>query len=116
MTDSFNQLQIFSTYQQILHHSAKNVAENQDALVTKITPTMMDAHKNMQTAQKTGQELAHIEHQIRSINDISKAVQLAQDQLIHIISFLDQIESLLPPDFNTPTTPKKSDSESSPLQ
>lgn len=108
MTDSFNQLQILSTYQQVLHHSARNVSENQESLITKIIPTMAEAHKHMQTCHRLGQEIAHFEAQLKLVEDISGSVQHAQDQLIHIISFLDQIESILPEEFNTPTTPKKS--------
>jgi len=113
MTDSFNQLQILSTYQQLLHHSAKNVSENQESLITKIAPAMMEAHKNMQTCQRFGQDLALFESQLKLVDDVSNAVQRAQDQLIHIISFLDQIESIVPPDFNGPLTPQKTPSPTS---
>lgn len=74
----------------------------------------MDAHKNMQTVHATGQELAHFEQQIHIIEEISSAVQYAQDRLIHIISFLDQIESFIPPDLMKPSTPKKGGIEEPP--
>lgn len=107
VTDSFNLLQILSAYQQILHHSSRNVADNQDRLITKIEPTEAEVQRNMQHIQKTGNELSSLESQLKTIQSMANAVQLAQDQLVHIISFLDQIEALIPPEFTKPDTPLK---------
>ena len=114
VTDSFNLLQIMSAYQQVLHHSSKNVAENQEALITKIPPVASEAQRNMQFSIRTAQELSILESQMRTIYEIENAVQYAQDQLIHIISFLDQIESLIPDEYTQPPTPVKLARDASP--
>jgi hypothetical protein len=113
MTDSFNQLQILSMYQEILLYSSKNVSENQDALNSKIPPVTMELQKSLQTAQRFTHEMGQLETNLRSVYDIQLEVQRAQDQLVHIISFLDQIESILPEDMNTQNTPLRSDSSPS---
>lgn len=114
--DSFNQLQIWSAYQDVLHHSAKNISENQDALITKIAPAMMEAHKNMQTVLQIGQDMAHLEAHLKHVDALRAQTQQALDQLAYIISYLDQIEALIPatPSPNQTPPPKADAAPSQP--
>lgn len=57
---------------------------------------MIEAHKNLQFSRQVGQEIAYLESQLQAVDTLQTQTQKALDQLAFIISYVDQIEALIP--------------------